>query len=229
MRSLWAGVSLAKTSCASTAWACTFLVEHNWVAALYPEQAQEQFFAKGRYFMAPATSTPPGQAVRVPGGYKLNGQWKWGSGVMHCDWCIGQAFCEVDGKPAMHWMAFPLSEATVLDTWYVQGLRATGSNDIMVRDLFVPEHITVRSADMQFGTTPGSKIHDNPMYRMPSTGFLALVTSAPAIGAARGAVAAAVEQHLSLVQDDRLDRAAHRRAVLFQQFYHLRINTFCTL
>jgi len=175
-------------ACASTAWACTFLVEHNWVAALYPEQAQEQFFAKGRYFMAPATSTPPGQAVRVPGGYKLNGQWKWGSGVMHCDWCIGQAFCEVDGKPAMHWMAFPLSEATVLDTWYVQGLRATGSNDIVVRDLFVPEHMAVRSADMQFGTTPGSKIHDNPMYRMPSTGFLALVTSAPAIGAARGAV-----------------------------------------
>lgn len=175
-------------ACASTAWACTFLVEHNWVAALFPEQAQQQFFAKGRYFMAPATSVPFGQAERVPGGFRLNAQWKWGSGVMHSDWCIGQALAEVDGKPAMHWMAFPLSEAKVLDTWYVQGLCATGSNDIVVKDLFIPEHMAVRSADMQFGTTPGARLHANPMYRMPSSAFLGLVTSAPGIGAARGAV-----------------------------------------
>ncbi len=176
-------------ACASTAWACTFLVEHNWVAALFPEKAQDEFFAKGRYFMAPAVSTPPGQAVCVPGGYQVTANWKWGSGVMHSDWAIGQALCEVDGKPAMHWMAFPLSAAKVLDTWYVQGLRATGSNDIVVKDLFIPEHRVVRSGDMQNGATPGSKIHGNPMYRMPSTAFLGLVTSAPAIGAARGAVA----------------------------------------
>jgi alkylation response protein AidB-like acyl-CoA dehydrogenase len=175
-------------ACASTAWACTFLVEHNWVAALYPEKAQEEFFAKGRYLMAPAVSTPPGQATQVPGGYRLTAQWKWGSGVMHADWAMGQAMCEVDGKPAMHWMAFPLREAKVLDTWYVQGLAATGSNDIVVNDLFIPEHMAVRSSDMGNGTTPGSKVHANPMYRMPSSAFLGLVTSAPAIGAARGAV-----------------------------------------
>ena len=81
-----------------------------------------------------------------------------------------------------------MSEAKVLDTWHVSGLAATGSNDIVVKDLFVPEHMVVTAADLQFGTTPGSKVHDNPMYRMPSTAFLALVTSAPTIGAARGAV-----------------------------------------
>jgi alkylation response protein AidB-like acyl-CoA dehydrogenase len=175
-------------ACASTGWAATFLVEHNWIASLYPEKAQEEFFANGRYLMAPAVSTPPGMATRVPGGYKVTGRWRYGSGVMHSDRCIGQALVQGDDKPDLHWMAFSLSDAQVLDTWHVQGLVATGSNDIVVNDLFVPEHMVVRTSDMQNGTTPGAKIHSNPIYRMPSTGFLALVTSAPGIGAARGAV-----------------------------------------
>jgi 3-hydroxy-9,10-secoandrosta-1,3,5(10)-triene-9,17-dione monooxygenase len=181
---------LIAEACASTGWATTFTVEHNWIAALYPKEAQDKFFAGGRYMIAPAVSTPPGMAARVEGGYRLTAHWKWGSGVMHSNWCIGMAVVpgEADAPPTTVWMAFPLSEAKVLDSWYVSGLAATGSNDIVVDDLFVPDHMVVTAADLQFGKTPGSKIHDHPMYRMPSTAFLALVTSAPTIGAARGAV-----------------------------------------
>jgi alkylation response protein AidB-like acyl-CoA dehydrogenase len=174
--------------CASTAWAATFLVEHSWIAALYPKQAQDIFFAKGRYIMAPAVSTPPAKAVRAPGGFRVTGQWRYGSGVMHSDWCMGMAMIEGENPPVACWLAFPLSEAQVLDTWHVAGLRATGSNDILVNDVFVPEHMVVYTSDLQSGTTPGATLHANPMYRMPSTSFLALVTSTPAIGAARGAV-----------------------------------------
>lgn len=182
--------SVIAEACPSTAWATTFTVEHNWIASLYPEKAQDEFFARGRYIIAPAVSTPPAMAVKVPGGYKVNAHWKWGSGVMHSNWCIGMAMLpgEGDAQPTTIWVAFPMSEAKVLDTWHVAGLAATGSNDIVVKDLFVPEHMVVTASDLQFGTTPGSKVHDNPVYRMPSTAFLALVTSAPTIGAARGAV-----------------------------------------
>ena len=181
---------LIAEACASTCWATTFTVEHNWIASLYPKEAQDQFFANGRYMIAPAVSTPPGMATTVPGGYRLSAHWKWGSGVMHSNWCIGMALVpgEGDAPPTTRWMAFPMSQAKVLDTWYVSGLAATGSNDIVVESIFVPEHMAIAAADMQFGTTPGSKLHDNPVYRMPSTAFLALVTSAPTIGAARGAV-----------------------------------------
>lgn len=175
-------------ACASTCWATTFTVEHNWIAALYPKKAQDEFFAQGRYIIAPAVSTPPGKAVRVPGGFKLTARWRYGSGAMNSNWCIGMTLIEGDAKPTPHWMAFPMSEAQVLDTWHVAGLVATGSNDIVVEDLFVPEHRVVTASDLQFGTTPGAAIHDNPVYRMPSTAFLSLVTSAPTIGAARGAV-----------------------------------------
>ncbi len=179
---------LIAEACASTGWAATFLVEHNWIASLYPEKAQDEFFANGRYIMAPAVGSPGVTAVRVPGGYKVTGRWRYGSGVMHSDRCIGQAMVLDGDKPDGYWMAFSLADAHVLDTWHVQGLIATGSNDIVVNDLFIPEHMAVRTSDMQNGTTPGSKVHSNPIYSMPSTGFLALVTSAPGIGAARAAV-----------------------------------------
>ena len=181
---------LIAEACPSTGWAVTFTVEHNWAAALFPKEAQDEFFADGRYIIAPLVSTPPAMAVKVPGGYKVNAHWKWGSGVMHSNWCMGMAMVpsETDAQPTMITLALPMSEAKVLDTWRASGLAATGSNDIIVQDVFVPDHMTVSGVDLSMGTTPGSKIHDNPVYRMPSTAFLALVTSAPTIGAARGAV-----------------------------------------
>jgi alkylation response protein AidB-like acyl-CoA dehydrogenase len=177
-------------ACPSTGWAATFLVEHNWLAALYPRQAQDQFFSGGRYIMAPAVSTPPASATKAPGGYRVNAHWKWGSGVMHANWCIGMCLLspDGDGPPSTIWVAFPMSEARVLDTWRVAGLAATGSNDIVAENLFIPDHMAVTAKELQFGMAPGSRIHANPIYKMPSTTFLALVTSAPTIGAARGAV-----------------------------------------
>ncbi|HMP55574.1 MAG TPA: hypothetical protein PKD92_03275 [Novosphingobium sp.] len=183
-------------ACASTGWAATFICEHNWIAALYPQEAQERFFAGGRYVVAPAVSTPPGMARRVEGGYRVSAHWKWGSGVMHSDWNIGTAIVPGDdGRPvAMLWVAHPLSEARVLDTWHCAGLAATGSNDIVVDDIFIPDHMVLDSKDLQQGTTPGGRLHDNPLYRMPSTTFLGLVTSVPTIGAARGVVSLFTER-----------------------------------
>jgi alkylation response protein AidB-like acyl-CoA dehydrogenase len=177
-------------ACPSTGWAVTFTVEHNWAAALYPAEAQEAFFAGGRYMIAPLVSTPPAIATRVEGGYMVNAHWKWGSGVMHSNWCMGMAMIpgEGDAPPQMITVALPMAQATVLDTWYASGLAATGSNDIVVENVFVPEHMVISNQDMTMGTTPGAAIHANPLYRMPSTAFLSLVTSAPTIGAARGAV-----------------------------------------
>lgn len=186
--------NLISQACPSTGWAATFCCEHNWAGALFPKEAQDVFFADGRYFIAPLVSTPPAVATAVEGGYVLNAQWKWGSGVMHSNWCMGMAMV-ADGQapdpanpPRTITVALPMDQVTVLDTWHVAGLKATGSNDIVVRDVFVPEHMAIANADMAMGTTPGSRVHANPLYRMPSTAFLSLVTSSPTIGAARGVV-----------------------------------------
>jgi alkylation response protein AidB-like acyl-CoA dehydrogenase len=177
-------------ACASTGWAATFVNEHNWVGSLFPKEAQDTFFAQGRYFIAPLVSTPPASAVKVDGGYVINAAWKWGSGVMHSNWCLGMAMLppEGDAPPQAITVAMPMSQVKVLDTWHIAGLAATGSNDIVAENVFVPVHMAVSNQDLAMGTTPGAAIHANPVYKMPSTAFLALVTSVPTIGAARGAV-----------------------------------------
>jgi alkylation response protein AidB-like acyl-CoA dehydrogenase len=50
-----------------------------------------------------------------------------------------------------------LERVTVKSTWHVSGMRATGSNDVTVNDLFVPEELSVR-----FGVQPRI---DRPLYR----------------------------------------------------------------
>jgi alkylation response protein AidB-like acyl-CoA dehydrogenase len=177
-------------ACPSTGWAATFTNEHNWVGSLFPREAQDIFFAQGRYFIAPLVSTPPASAVKVDGGYVVNAAWKWGSGVMHSNWCLGMAMLppEGEGPPQAITVALPMTQVRVLDTWHVAGLAATGSNDIVVENAFIPDHMAVTNEALGMGTAPGAAIHANPMYRMPTTAFLALVTSVPTIGAARGAV-----------------------------------------
>ena len=33
----------------------------------------------------------------------------------------------------------PMAEVTIVDTWFVSGLRGTGSKDLVIEDVFVPE------------------------------------------------------------------------------------------
>jgi alkylation response protein AidB-like acyl-CoA dehydrogenase len=93
---------------------------------------------------------PVAPAHRVDGGYRVSGQWMFGSGCNHCDWLVAGCIVFEDDAPVLdeggrpRWrilMARP-EEYEILDTWYTTGLRGTGSNDYRCQDLFVPEQRT---------------------------------------------------------------------------------------
>jgi alkylation response protein AidB-like acyl-CoA dehydrogenase len=174
--------------CASTCWTATFTVEHNWIAALFPEAAQEEFFADGRYVSAPGTANPVGNAQKVSGGFRLTGRYRFGSGVMNADWVFVLAVVEGSEPPIPYWLALPAEEVTVLDTWKVDGLAGTGSNDIVIEDAFIPEHRALDWAKAMSCMAPGSELNENPLYRMTPVQFLSVCTAIPAIGAAKGLV-----------------------------------------
>jgi 3-hydroxy-9,10-secoandrosta-1,3,5(10)-triene-9,17-dione monooxygenase len=71
-----------------------------------------------------------------------------------------------------------------VDVWHTDGMRATGSNDVVVADAFVPEHRLVRVADIYGGTAPGAGLHDSATYRWPMVPALALLAAMPAFGSA---------------------------------------------
>jgi alkylation response protein AidB-like acyl-CoA dehydrogenase len=175
-------------ACASTCWTATFTIDHNWLAAQFPEQAQNEFFAGGRYMSAPGTSNPMGEAVRVPGGFRLNAHYRFGSGVMNADWVFAMGLVQGEDPPSPRWFAIPAREVVVLDTWHVDGLAGTGSNDFLVQDVFVPEHRVLVWADAWSCNSPGARLHSNPMYRMPPVQFLAFCTSITPVAAVRGMI-----------------------------------------
>jgi alkylation response protein AidB-like acyl-CoA dehydrogenase len=79
----------------------------------------------------------------------------------------------------------PLSQCEILDTWYTTGLRGTGSNDLAVRDVFVPEEHTFSFQDPQLVKRSG------PLYAFPFM-FIAKAPAA-ALGIARHAIDAMTE------------------------------------
>ncbi|POX56994.1 acyl-CoA dehydrogenase [Streptomyces sp. Ru71] len=95
---------------------------------------------------------PMGKAERVPGGYRVSGQWHFGSGITHSKWVVGGVFVTVDGEletnprtgAGPHWriVLAPQSAFEIQDTWNTTGLRGSGSRDYRVQDLFVPEEHT---------------------------------------------------------------------------------------
>ncbi len=183
------GVALGE-GCTSHAWVTTFCMEHNWLLALYDEAAQDDLFGTHGYIIAPGSLAPNGRATPVEGGYRISGRWQWGTGVMHSNYVMVGVVTPVEGSeaPMMGMFVLPIEEAQVIDTWHVEGMVGTGSNDIAIDDVFVPQHRLVNLALVRDGTSPGAKLHDSPIYKMPMLPVLGLTATAPLVGAARNAV-----------------------------------------
>jgi alkylation response protein AidB-like acyl-CoA dehydrogenase len=122
---------------------------------------------------------PAGEGRRVDGGLRVDGRWEWGSGTSHCTWIGGGVRIEGEGAP---FVFFERDQVELLDTWRVAGLKATGSTDYRVDDVFVPEGRWVH-----IGRT--DPVVDGPVYRLPFLGTLALGVCMVSLGLARRAQA----------------------------------------
>ncbi len=86
-----------------------------------------------------------GAGVVVDGGYLVNGSWNWSSGCDHASWTFVGGPVIKDGRPVDFGSFLTLrSEYEIKDVWYVVGLRGTGSNTLVVQDIFVPQHQFLR-------------------------------------------------------------------------------------
>lgn len=171
--------------CASTAWTLGFYTLHNWMLALFSEQAQEDVFADGPV-LCPAPLAPTGRGVPAGGGVRLTGRWSWATGVMDADWIMVGALCGPDDAIYPALAVLPADQISIEDVWHTAGMRATGSNDVVIADVFVPEHRLISVVDLYRGTAPGSALHGTPTYRWPLVPALAFLSAMPALGAAEG-------------------------------------------
>jgi alkylation response protein AidB-like acyl-CoA dehydrogenase len=171
----------------STAW-CLCQANGCAMASAYvaPETAMKMFGEDPRAVLA----WGPGKAEAhvVDGGYRVTARIAFASGGRHATWlgCHVPVF-EADGTqrmapgglPEIRTMLFPANEVRWIDTWDVIGLRATGSDDFEITELFVPDAFTaLRDANRgrQLAAT---------LYVMPSMSLYAMGFSATAQGIAR--------------------------------------------
>ena len=167
----------------SSAWIAGIIAVHAYQLALMDEQAQADVYADDPDALISSSYNPVGGRVQpCDGGFRLSGRWGWSSGSAHCAWVLLGAIVPGDGYRTF---LVPRSHYEIEDTWFVYGLQATGSNDIVIdRPVFVPEHRTHRQLD------GFNCVHrqGNPMYSIPWAQMFVRVVSTPAIGAARHAV-----------------------------------------
>ncbi|MGH0037993.1 MAG: acyl-CoA dehydrogenase family protein [Myxococcota bacterium] len=172
---------------ASMGWLVGFYIEHAYWLCGYPESFQKELFSDRDYVLAPATlNVAGGKAARVDGGYRLAGQWQWGTGVIHADWVLAGALVLEEGAiPLPYFFALPREEVEAVDTWHVAGMCGTGSFDIRIDDVFVPEARTVSMLELVNATGEASRLHAGPLYRTPLLPVLGFAGGLPMLGAAQ--------------------------------------------
>jgi 3-hydroxy-9,10-secoandrosta-1,3,5(10)-triene-9,17-dione monooxygenase len=125
----------------------------------------------------------------------VSGKWGYASGCLHAQWAVlGVPPFEADGEAVQQGLALiPLSELRIEDTWFVAGMRGTGSNTLVADDVFVPDHRVMAvppAIDNEYPT--GHK--DEALYRSSFVPVLALVLAGPQVGMARGALNLVIEK-----------------------------------
>jgi alkylation response protein AidB-like acyl-CoA dehydrogenase len=145
-------------------------------AYLAPEAARAVFGAPTAALAWGAGAN--GKAVPAEGGWRVTGRWMFASGSRHCEWLGGHCGIVSDqGKPEVRTFLFPKAAAKITDTWYVLGLRGTGSDSYAVEDVFVPAAFSLDRSQ------PAA--HPSPLYHMPLFFLYPAAFGAVALGIAR--------------------------------------------
>jgi len=183
--------ALFARACASTAWNWVNFAAHHMMLGMFPPQAQDEIWGKSRdALIASSFVFPAGKARKVDGGYLLSGRWPFSSGVDPSEWNMLAGLARLDDNlpPEQRIFLVPRAQYKVIDTWRAGGLRGTGSNDVEVGEVFVPEHMTLAVADTKGGPTPGSAVNPGVLFRLPVFALFPYMLSGVALGIAEGLI-----------------------------------------
>ena len=131
---------------------------------------------------------PSGRAVEGSDGYRVSGRWAFVSNCHHCDWLApasivftGDTMSAGPAGPTIVITWIKASDCRIIDTWDTAGLRATGSHDIEVTDVFVPRHRTIALPLLD-------PVAEGALFRFPVVGLWSVGLAAAALGIAKAAI-----------------------------------------
>jgi 3-hydroxy-9,10-secoandrosta-1,3,5(10)-triene-9,17-dione monooxygenase len=190
----YTAVRLIASACGSTGWVASVLGVHPWHVGLFPAQAQQDVWGTDSGTRISSSYAPTGRARMADGGHTLSGRWSFSSGCDHATWVLlGQIVTDAENRPVdFRTFLLPRSDYLIDDVWDTVGLRGTGSNDIVVDDVFVPEHRSLSFTDVSKLVVPGQELNPGPLFRLPYGSVFSYGITTPIIGMATGAYEAHV-------------------------------------
>jgi len=179
--------------CASTAWSVGNVACHHWILGYYePETQREVWEANPDALIASSIALAAGRGRKVPGGFIVNGRWPFSSAVDNSEWnMLAVTVYDDDGKAPIDWRLclVPKSDYEIIDTWYAMGMSATGSKDVAVNEVFVPERRALALLRCRGGREhPGAALNTGALFAIPLVAASSHPLAPAALGAAEGAL-----------------------------------------
>ena len=172
----------------ATGWVLALINVCHWLVGLYRDQAQQDIFGADPDARVCGVLAPSVETRREDGGLVVSGRWPWASGSLHATWgLVGVLDRDAAGAITEHALALiPMTDLAVEDTWFVAGMKGTGSNTLVADEVFVPDH-RLLSVPKAIENEYPTEHADEPLYRSSFIPVLALILVGPQLGLARAA------------------------------------------
>ncbi len=181
---------------ASAGWVAGVVGVHPWEISIMDPQVQEEIYGVNPDVWVASPYAPFGKAVPVDGGFLFTGRWPYSTGTDHSEWVIlGGQVTDTTGAsqtpPDVRHFVLPRTDYTIVpDSWNVMGLQGTGSKDVIVDNVFVPDHRVSIGARMYDGSYAAERRPGSPLFAMMFGVMFNAAIASGTFGIARGALRA---------------------------------------
>jgi alkylation response protein AidB-like acyl-CoA dehydrogenase len=173
-----------------TAWVVNLNNICCWLASLFPVKAQDEVFGADPDVRISGVLNPTATATKADGGFRVTGQWHYNSGGWHSQWAVlGMPIVNDAGETVDQGLAlFPMSDLEQVDTWFVAGMKSSGSISLKANGAFVPDHRVLSVPRAIEGDYPTEMRSQEAFYRSAFVPILAIILVGPILGLGRAAL-----------------------------------------
>jgi len=161
-----------------------------WLTSLFPVKAQDEVFGIDPDTCVSGVLNPTATVKKEPGGYRiLKGEWHYNSGGWHAQWAVlGLPIVNEAGEAIDQGLAMiPMTDLERVDTWFVAGMKSSGSICLRAKDIFIPDYRVLSVPQAIEGKYP-TEMRDEAFYRSPFIALLAIILVGPILGLGRAAL-----------------------------------------
>jgi alkylation response protein AidB-like acyl-CoA dehydrogenase len=161
-----------------------------WLTSLFPVKAQDEVFGADPDVRISGVLNPTATTKKVPGGYQITGEWHYNSGGWHAQWAaLGLPIVDEAGQTIDQGLALiPMSDLQRFDTWFVAGMKSSGSICLKATEVFIPEHRILSVPRAIEGDYPTEMRSQEAFYRSAFVPILAIILVGPILGLGRAAL-----------------------------------------